>query len=181
MRDRLVGKIAHLLGAILAMRFWPWAVRSQLLRVLGVDISPNSRIGHGFEIVHQFSNLTIHNNVFINAHAYIQTSARVTIHEYVRIGPYFRLLTTLHPYGQSVIRRSFGGDVYMTSSIGRGCALGIGVTVLPGVVIAEGCIVAAGAVVAESTLPNGLYAGVPARRVRDLKTENRLNVDRPSV
>jgi len=171
MKDKLAGKLVQLSSAILAMRIWPWAIRSQLLRVLGVNIAPSSRIGHGFEIVHHLSNLTIHSNVFINAHAYIQTSAPVTIHEYVRIGPYFRLLTTLHPYEKSVIRRSWGGDVYMPTSIGRGCALGIGVTVLPGVSIAEGCVVAAGAVVTESTLANGLYAGVPARRVRDLKVE----------
>ena len=41
--------------------------------------------------------------------------------------------------------------------------------ILPGVTIAEGCVIAAGAVVNKSTEPDGLYAGVPARRVKDLK------------
>jgi hypothetical protein len=39
---------------------------------------------------------------------------------------------------------------------------------LPGVVIGPGCVIAAGAVVVSDCKPNGLYAGVPARRLRDL-------------
>jgi maltose O-acetyltransferase len=34
--------------------------------------------------------------------------------------------------------------------------------------VAHGCIVAAGAVVVRDTLPDGLYGGVPAIRLRDL-------------
>lgn len=49
-----------------------------------------------------------------------------------------------------------------------GCWLGGNVTVLPGVTIGRGCVIAAGAVVTKSCDPNGLYAGVPARRIRDL-------------
>ena len=37
-----------------------------------------------------------------------------------------------------------------------------------GVTIEEGCIVAAGAVVTKPTESHGLYAGVPARRIKDL-------------
>ena len=39
---------------------------------------------------------------------------------------------------------------------------------MPGVTIGEGCIVAAGAVVTKDCESHGLYAGVPARRIRDL-------------
>jgi maltose O-acetyltransferase len=35
--------------------------------------------------------------------------------------------------------------------------------------LGDGVVVAAGAVVTEDCLPDGLYAGVPARRVRDLR------------
>jgi maltose O-acetyltransferase len=53
-------------------------------------------------------------------------------------------------------------------SVGNGSWLGTGVTVLPGVTIGEGCVIAAGAVVTADCAPDGLYAGVPARRIRDL-------------
>lgn len=52
--------------------------------------------------------------------------------------------------------------------VGNGCWIGANVTILPGVHIGDGCIVAAGAVVDKDCDPNGLYAGVPARRIKDL-------------
>jgi acetyltransferase-like isoleucine patch superfamily enzyme len=52
--------------------------------------------------------------------------------------------------------------------IGAGSWLGARVVVLPGVHVAPGCVVGAGAVVTRDTEPNGVYVGVPARRVRDL-------------
>ena len=53
--------------------------------------------------------------------------------------------------------------------VGDGTWIGSRALILPGVTIGEGCIVAAGAVVTEDCAPDGLYAGVPARRVRDLE------------
>lgn len=43
-----------------------------------------------------------------------------------------------------------------------------GVTILPGVIINDGCIVAAGAVVNKDCEANSLYAGVPARKIKEL-------------
>jgi maltose O-acetyltransferase len=40
--------------------------------------------------------------------------------------------------------------------------------ILPGCTIGRGSVIAAGAVVTQSCAPNGLYAGVPAKRVRDV-------------
>jgi acetyltransferase-like isoleucine patch superfamily enzyme len=54
--------------------------------------------------------------------------------------------------------------------IGNGCWIGAGVTILPGVTIGEGCVIGAGSVVTRSTEANGLYVGMPARRVRELGT-----------
>ena len=58
----------------------------------------------------------------------------------------------------------FGG----LSSAGDRCFIGLNATIRDGVRIAEGCLVGAGAVVVKDTLPNGLYVGAPARRMRDL-------------
>jgi acetyltransferase-like isoleucine patch superfamily enzyme len=43
--------------------------------------------------------------------------------------------------------------------------IGAGVKILDGVVIASGCVVGAGSVVTRSLDPNGVYVGVPARRI----------------
>ena len=45
--------------------------------------------------------------------------------------------------------------------------LGLRVIVMPGVTIRKGCIVAAGAVLTKDTEPYGVYAGVPAKRIKN--------------
>ena len=52
--------------------------------------------------------------------------------------------------------------------IGKGCWIGANALIRPGVDIAAGRVIAAGAVVVKNCDANGLYAGVPARRVKDL-------------
>jgi maltose O-acetyltransferase len=53
-------------------------------------------------------------------------------------------------------------------TIEDGCWVGARAIVLPGVTIGRGCIIASGAVVTKDCEPGGLYAGVPARRLRDV-------------
>jgi acetyltransferase-like isoleucine patch superfamily enzyme len=52
-------------------------------------------------------------------------------------------------------------------TIGAGCWLAAGAIILPGVTVGDGCVIGAGAVVVEDCAPDGLYGGVPARRLRD--------------
>lgn len=62
-----------------------------------------------------------------------------------------------------------GGEEYtFPTLIKDGCWVGANVTIIPGVTIGEGCIIAAGAVVTKNCEPDGLYAGVPAKRIKDL-------------
>lgn len=49
--------------------------------------------------------------------------------------------------------------------VGRHCWIGLGAVVRDGVRVAEGCLIGAGAVVVADTEPDGIYLGVPARRV----------------
>ena len=51
--------------------------------------------------------------------------------------------------------------------IGAGTFIGIGASVSHGVSIASGSVIGAGAVVLQSIVEPGVYAGVPARRIRD--------------
>ena len=50
-------------------------------------------------------------------------------------------------------------------AVGDHCFLGVSTTLRDSVAVAPRCVVGAGAVVAQSTEPDGLYVGVPARRV----------------
>lgn len=49
----------------------------------------------------------------------------------------------------------------------NGIHFGANITILDGVTIKSGCIIGAGAVVTKSTEPNGVYAGVPARKIKE--------------
>ena len=50
-----------------------------------------------------------------------------------------------------------------------GCWTGANSTILPGSVIEKGCVIAAGSVVKGLLKPNRLYAGVPAKEIRQLE------------
>src|SRR5262245_26520938 len=49
------------------------------------------------------------------------------------------------------------------------------VTITANTTIAKGCIIGANAVVASGTEPNGLYVGIPARRLRDRSRDDRAS------
>ncbi len=61
-----------------------------------------------------------------------------------------------------------GADVSYPIKVGNGCWIGARSTILPGVTVGDGCIIAAGSVVNKDCEPNSLYAGVPARKIKDL-------------
>jgi carbonic anhydrase/acetyltransferase-like protein (isoleucine patch superfamily) len=62
--------------------------------------------------------------------------------------------------------------------IGNRCLIGMGATLLDNAVVGEGCIVAAGALVLSGAVlePGGLYAGVPAKRLRDVSPEQQSEI-----
>lgn len=77
------------------------------------------------------------------------------------------LFTTMtHETGTSGQRA--GENRYYPIVVDDGCWIGANSTILPGVKIGKGCIIAAGSVVNKDCEPNGLYAGVPARRIKEL-------------
>jgi len=57
--------------------------------------------------------------------------------------------------------------------IKRGCYFGDNAVIMGGITIAENCIIGACAFVNKNTEKNGVYAGIPARRFRDV-LENEL-------
>lgn len=60
------------------------------------------------------------------------------------------------------------------------CLIGMGATVLDNAVVASGCIVAANALVLSGAKlePNSVYAGIPARKVKEVTPEQRDEIIR---
>jgi maltose O-acetyltransferase len=149
--------------------------RTALLRAAGVRIGAQSLVqgavritGLGDACVH----LSIGTFTIITGPLHVDLAAPVTIGDRVRIGPDVSLLTIDHTIGAYWLRSGeskFGGI-----EIGDGAWIASRATVLSGVVVGAGAVVAAGAVVTRDVPPNTLVAGVPARVVRSLSTEETL-------
>lgn len=147
---------------------WPGmtpAGRARVLRAAGAIIGPRAEVSPGFTFG-GIGSLTIGADTFLNHHVYVDTEAPVRIGARAMLGDHVRLVTGTHDIGGPERR---GGTLRSAPvTVEDGCWLGSGVTVLPGVTVGHGCVVGAGAVVTRDCAPDGLYVGVPARRVRDL-------------
>ncbi len=93
--------------------------------------------------------------------------APVSIGSESLIGADVRFTTRTHELGNSARRRSYV-DIDKPITVGSGVWIPQRSLLMPGVSVADGCVIAPGAIVTASTEPNGLYGGVPARRIRDL-------------
>ncbi len=64
------------------------------------------------------------------------------------------------------------------AQIGDSCLIGMGATVLDNAVVPSGCIIAANALVLSNAKlePNSVYAGVPAKKVKEITEEQRKQI-----
>jgi maltose O-acetyltransferase len=147
--------------------FVPRHLRRELYRALGFKIGAATLSPH---LTFKSSNVEIGDNVFINEGCLFDNLERVTIGDEVHVGPEVLFGTSSHEPGDTSSR---AGPVFLAPlAVSKGCWIGARAMLLPGVKVGEGCVVAAGAVVTRDCLPHGLYAGVPARRVRDLSMDS---------
>lgn len=59
-------------------------------------------------------------------------------------------------------------DVIAKVTIGNNVFIGMNSIIMPGVVIGDNCIIGAGSVVTKNVPDNKVFAGVPAKKIRDL-------------
>lgn len=144
----------------------PDRYRAGALRRLGVSIGSNTQIYGGARL--RSASISFGDDALLTYGAFYDGGASVVVGDRTWIGPRVSLITQMHEIG-SADRRCSPDSIVRPIRIASGCWLGANVTVLPGVTIGRGCVIAAGAVVVRDTRPDGLYAGVPARRVRDLE------------
>jgi maltose O-acetyltransferase len=142
----------------------PMTVRLWLLCRCGATIGPGARVFSGGTFV--WGRLDIGADVMVAQDCRLYDYAPITIGDRAWVGPGSSFLTRTHVMGDRQQRAGAMADLPIT--VGQGCWLGGNVTVLAGVTIGDGCMVAAGAVITRDCDPNGLYAGVPAVRKRDL-------------
>lgn len=108
----------------------------------------------------------IGDNVFINSGCLIRPNVRIG--NCVSVGQQVAFISDTHDIGSTFRRASETSSRFDPIEIGDGCWIGARATILGGVSIGRGCVIAAGSCVISNCEANGLYAGVPAKRIRDL-------------
>lgn len=142
----------------------PRRLRWRLLRFFGMEIGAPCTVAPGcwFGGV----NVRIGADSTINYGVFFDNSAKITIGDRVDIGMQVMICTGTHTLG-SQHRRA--GEAYGERVlIGDGTWIGTRAVIMPGLSIGAGCVVAAGAIVTRDCEANGVYAGAPARRIRDI-------------
>lgn len=71
----------------------------------------------------------------------------------------------------SLIPKKYKNEKFESVRLGRHVIVGAGSIVMPGVHLAEGCSVGAMTLMNKSTQPWGIYAGCPARRIKERKKD----------
>lgn len=103
----------------------------------------------------------------IGAASYIGCSGKIIIGNNVMIGPHCTMIAENHNFAELDIDMIKQGVSNKGIEIKDNVWIGANVTILDGVTVESGCILAAGAVLTKSTESNGIYAGVPAKRIKD--------------
>lgn len=104
-----------------------------------------------------------------NSKFYTSYTGTVTIGRNVYIGPDVKFVCFTHEIGNSGKRA--GNTLCGNIIVGDGTWIGCNCTILPDVTIGRGCVIGAGALVNKDCKDNCIYAGVPARKIRNLDSE----------
>lgn len=112
-------------------------------------------------------NLSVGDDVFLNAGVYLDSKGGITLGDYVCLTEDVKIFTHTHSESDHAIR------TYQPVVIKDFAKIYTRAIILPGVTIGEQAIVASDAMVHHDVPPNVVVAGIPAKVVRERKTEGR--------
>lgn len=133
--------------------------RALLLELLGAFgegtvIKPSFRCDYGY-------NIRIGRNSFVNYDCVFLDCNRITIGDFVQIGPAVQIYTAQHPTDPETRRSGF--EYALPVTIGDNVWIGGGAIVCPGVTIGANTVVGAGSVVVRDLPANVIAVGNPCR------------------
>lgn len=150
----------------------PQPLRWRLLRAVGMD-TERCHVSPGV-VFDRPENVTLGRNAWVQEGVRFAGPGRVVLGRNVGVATGVLFLTASHAIGDER-RRAHPNLVSQQITVGDGCWIGARAIILPGTRVGSGCVIGAGAVVTKDCDPNGLYVGVPARRIRDLPVANKTS------
>jgi acetyltransferase-like isoleucine patch superfamily enzyme len=150
------------------------------LKVFGIWVMEDSTtIGEYTQIAPMESgykgNLKLHKNSSIGPYCWIDLSNNITFEQGSVVGPFGIIYTHNHNYSEAKDRLSKGSVTTAPVVIGKNSWVGAKVTILPGITIGHHSVVAAGSVVTKNVEPYSVYAGNPAKKIKDINNKHLQN------
>lgn len=110
-------------------------------------------------------NISCGNGLIINPQVYFAAKGGIELGDNVTISAGAKILSSsLQVENGQVSRR----HIHKKTVLGNNVWLGAGAVICPGVTIGDNTIVAAGAVVTKDIEGNCIYAGIPAKKIKEL-------------
>ncbi|MEF2877697.1 MAG: sugar O-acetyltransferase [Blautia sp.] len=150
--------------------------REQIIRRLFGKVGKNCWIESPFNCDYGY-NITVGDNFYTNTNCCILDCAKVTIGNNVWIGPNVGIYTPEHAFDPE--ERAAGYEHALPVVIQDNVWLCGGVTITGGVTIGAGSIIGAGAVVVKDIPCGVIAAGNPARVIRKITPQDKLNLPSP--
>lgn len=136
-----------------------------------------AKIGQDSYIVPPFrcdygDHVFIGNNTYINYNCCFLDSAKVTIGDYVYMGPNCNIFTPCHPIHHE-LRKEKVTEYALPVTVGSHSWIGGDVVITPGVTIGENCVIGAGSVVTKNIPDNSIAVGNPCKVIRQVNDKDR--------
>lgn len=178
---RISDKLDRIHSRFIGWLFRPWRIqigKQTLIRrgaILSTKHGGSISIGNFCEISPEAKILTyggdikMGNYCTLNPNAIIYGQGGVTMGDGVRIAAHSVIIPSNHQVDGDADSAYRKPNISKGITIGNNVWIGTHCVILDGVHVAKGCVIAAGAVVTRSTEPDGIYAGVPARRIKTIR------------
>ena len=134
-----------------------------------IKIGNNCELNYGALIATYGGDITIGDNCSINPYCVIYGHGGLTIGNGVRIATHTVIVPGNHVFDDTSKPIHQQGVIKKGIKIEDDVWIGAGVRILDGVIIRKGCIIGASSVLTKSTEEYGVYAGVPAKKIKSRK------------
>lgn len=166
-KDRTYGLVSELSRASHFDTEYVMSLVRKIVAKIGQDsyIVPPFRCDYGDHVF-------IGNNTYINYNCCFLDSAKVTIGDYVYMGPNCNIFTPCHPIHHE-LRKEKVTEYALPVTVGSHSWIGGDVVITPGVTIGENCVIAAGSVVTKDIPDNSIAVGNPCKVIRQINDKDR--------
>lgn len=166
-KDRTYGLVSELSRASHFDMEYVMSLVRKIVAKIGQDsyIVPPFRCDYGDHVF-------IGNNTYINYNCCFLDSAKVTIGDYVYMGPNCNIFTPCHPIHHE-LRKEKVTEYALPVTVGSHSWIGGDVVITPGVTIGENCVIGAGSVVTKDIPDNSIAVGNPCKVIRKINDKDK--------